>query len=152
MTSTASHHYDYAGYWIRLAAFCLDVIIYYVLLLLISHLFAFTESSGFAASDALVSWVFLSYFFLLPFFSTVFFWTVLGATPGKWILRLQVVDENTGQRLPIAQATIRYLGYYISIIPFGIGFLWIAAHKNKQGWHDSLAKSAVVHRSSLKAS
>ena len=41
---------------------------------------------------------------------------------------------------------IRYLGYYVSAIPFGLGLLWVAFDPRKQGWHDKMAGTVVVRR------
>jgi uncharacterized RDD family membrane protein YckC len=38
----------------------------------------------------------------------------------------------------------RYLAYYVSIIPFMAGILWVAFDPRKQGWHDKLAGTVVV--------
>jgi uncharacterized RDD family membrane protein YckC len=32
----------------------------------------------------------------------------------------------------------------VSIIPFGLGLLWVAFDSRKQGWHDKLAHTLVV--------
>jgi uncharacterized RDD family membrane protein YckC len=38
----------------------------------------------------------------------------------------------------------RYFAYFVSTIPFCLGFLWVAFDKRKQGWHDKLAHTVVV--------
>jgi uncharacterized RDD family membrane protein YckC len=38
----------------------------------------------------------------------------------------------------------RYLGYFVSTIPFGLGLFWIGWDKRKQGWHDKLAGTVVI--------
>lgn len=40
----------------------------------------------------------------------------------------------------------RYLAYYVSLIPFGLGFIWVAFDGRKQGWHDKLAGTVVVRK------
>jgi uncharacterized RDD family membrane protein YckC len=39
---------------------------------------------------------------------------------------------------------VRYLAYFVSIIPLFLGVLWVAWDKKKQGWHDKLANTVVV--------
>jgi uncharacterized RDD family membrane protein YckC len=39
---------------------------------------------------------------------------------------------------------IRYAGYFVSMIPFCGGFLWIGFDRRKQGWHDKMANSVVI--------
>ena len=39
---------------------------------------------------------------------------------------------------------MRYLGYYVSIIPLFLGLIAVAFDPRKQGWHDKLAGTVVV--------
>lgn len=73
-----------------------------------------------------------------------FFWIKFSATPGKRLLGLQVLDAKTLRPLTPMQATVRYLGYFISTLPFGLGFLWIIFDPKRQAWHDKLAHSVVI--------
>jgi uncharacterized RDD family membrane protein YckC len=74
----------------------------------------------------------------------VMFWVYRSATPGKMLLKMKIVDAKTGERPRKKQLIIRYLGYFISVIPFGLGFIWIYYDKKKQGFHDKLAGTVVV--------
>ena len=44
----------------------------------------------------------------------------------------------------LRQLVIRYLGYYVSTIPLGLGLIWVAFDARKQGWHDKMAGTVVV--------
>ncbi len=44
------------------------------------------------------------------------------------------------------QAIGRYLAYYVSSIPLGLGLLWVAFDRRKQGWHDKLAGTFVIRK------
>jgi uncharacterized RDD family membrane protein YckC len=74
----------------------------------------------------------------------VAFWVVKNATPGKMVIRAKIVDAKTGGAPSLSQYVIRYLGYYLSMIPLFLGFLWVAFDPKKQGWHDKLAGTVVV--------
>jgi len=74
----------------------------------------------------------------------VLFWIYLAATPGKMIFKAYIVDANSGRRASNLQLVIRYLGYFISLFALGLGFLWIAVDRRKQGWHDKIAGTVVV--------
>ena len=82
----------------------------------------------------------------LLFMGTIFvlFWIFKNATPGKMIFKSVIVDANTLCAPTVTQNIIRYLGYFVSLFPLGIGFLWIAFDKRKQGWHDKLAGTVVI--------
>jgi uncharacterized RDD family membrane protein YckC len=74
----------------------------------------------------------------------IWFWTQKQATPGKAVLSLRVLDAESGKNLSIGQSIGRYLGYFVSVIPLGLGLLWVGLDSRKQGWHDKLAHTVVV--------
>lgn len=43
------------------------------------------------------------------------------------------------------QAAIRYFAYLVSILPLGLGFLWIIWDKRRQGFHDLIARTVVLY-------
>lgn len=75
---------------------------------------------------------------------TLFFWVRFAGTPGKRLMKLKVVDADTGKHLTPLQSIVRYLGYFISAFPMGMGFVWIFMDPKKQGWHDKFANSVVI--------
>lgn len=74
----------------------------------------------------------------------VFFLTLANRTIGKSIMGLQVVPLKGG-RIGVLRATLRYLGYIVSIIPLFFGFVWILFSRKRQGWHDKIAGTCVVY-------
>jgi len=70
------------------------------------------------------------------------FWN--GQTPGKKILNLKIVNENYFE-IDFKTATIRYLGYFVSILTFFIGFAIVAFREDRRGLHDIIAKTYVIH-------
>ena len=83
---------------------------------------------------------------LLPFAGVVLFWLKRQATPGKMVVAARVVDAETGKTLTVGQAVGRYLGYIVATLPFGLGLLWVAFDRKKQGWHDKMAGTVVVRQ------
>jgi uncharacterized RDD family membrane protein YckC len=81
---------------------------------------------------------------VLPAVAILVFWFYRQATPGKMAIRASIVDADTGARPTTRQLILRYVGYYLSLIPLGFGFLWIAIDARKQGWHDKMANTVVV--------
>jgi uncharacterized RDD family membrane protein YckC len=135
---------EYVGFWARVGAAIIDSIL--ILLVTFPLLLAFygwayfdTDQSSVIAgpADVLISWV-------LPIAATVAFWLYRQATPGKMAIGARVVDAETGATLSIGQAIGRYVGYLVSTIPLGLGLLWVAFDRRKQGWHDKLARTVVV--------
>lgn len=74
----------------------------------------------------------------------IFFWTLAGQTPGKGIMGLRVLPRH-GNKLKLGRAILRYLGYYLSIVPLGLGVLWILIDDRRLAWHDKLAGTCVVY-------
>jgi len=74
----------------------------------------------------------------------IFFWVKWGGTPGKSLLKMKIVDAKTNEKPGVTQSIIRYLGYFISFLPFLLGFVWIYYDKRKQGFHDKLARTVVI--------
>ena len=135
---------EYVGFWARVGASLIDtalalVVIVPLLLAIYGKAYFDVESSGLIAgpADLLISWV-------LPAIAVVLFWLHRQATPGKMAISARVVDAKTGSPLGVGQSIVRYLGYFVSTIPFGLGLLWVAFDPKKQGWHDKIAGSVVV--------
>jgi uncharacterized RDD family membrane protein YckC len=74
----------------------------------------------------------------------VFFWTRGGQTLGMraWRLRL----ETGGGGIPsIPIASLRFFVAIVSLIPFGLGFLWQLWDKDKLTWHDRIAGTRMLY-------
>ena len=139
-TSESQHHY--VGFWARFGASIIDTLL--VLLITSPLLYSIygneyweTDQFIIGLPDFLISWV-------LPLVATVLFWVYKSATPGKMALKAKVVDAETGNAPSTQQSIIRYVGYYISSLPIGLGFIWVAFDAKKQGWHDKIAGTVVV--------
>ena len=135
---------EYAGFWLRFGAAIIDTILILVIsfpLLIAIYGWEYfgTENTEWIAgpADFLITWVF-------PAVATILFWMYRQATPGKMLLSVRIQDANTGARLSLGQSVGRYLGYFVSTIPLGLGLIWVAFDKKKQGWHDKLAHTVVV--------
>jgi len=75
----------------------------------------------------------------------LYFWSAHGSgqTPGMRALRLRVIRTD-GTYMSVGRAFLRNIGLGISTIALGIGLLWVAFDKNKQGWHDKIADTFVI--------
>ncbi|POZ60716.1 RDD family protein [Chromobacterium alticapitis] len=148
---------EYVGFWARVLASLADT----VLLLIVSAPLLWLLSGREAASiggmpdlaelSGAGSLTELLVNYLLPAVAVILFWIHKSATPGKMMLGAKVVDADTGAPLTPGQAALRYLGYFVSIIPFCLGLLWVGVDARKQGWHDKLARTVVVRRKTAPA-
>ena len=73
-------------------------------------------------------------------------WIALGASPGKLLLGLRIVDEPTSGRPSAWQCIGRYVMALVGILCAGIGYFWIAIDPRHQGWHDKIVRTLVVRR------
>ena len=133
---------EYAGFWIRVAAFLIDSLVFVLvfsipLTLIYGTDYWTTEETVKGTWDVLIT-------YFAPIFITVWFWTKYLGTPGKMALRLRVVDAKTGEAISTRKAIGRYLCYYISALPLFLGFFWVGIDKQKQGFHDKLAGTVVI--------
>jgi len=136
---------EYAGFWIRVGAAIIDSIL---VLIIITPLLTAIYGETYLHNELLFngSWdVLLNYIF--PALAVVVFWVYKSATPGKMATKLTIVDATTADKPSTQQFIIRYLAYYVSGIPFGLGLLWVAFDKRKQGWHDKIANTVVIKNS-----
>jgi uncharacterized RDD family membrane protein YckC len=78
-------------------------------------------------------------------------WRLWQATPGKWLLGMRVVDEQSLGQPSVRQIIKRLLGYVLSTVPLCAGFFWIGLDARCRGWHDRLSGTAVVRVRALKS-
>lgn len=80
--------------------------------------------------------VLLVNFLVLPVFT--------GTTVGKWATGLRI-ERLSGERLGFGHATLRHtVGYLVSLLTFGLGFLLAAFDAEGRALHDRIAKTIVV--------
>ncbi len=112
--------YPRAGFWERMGAGFLDMVLI-------------------SLSSALVG----PFFILVPIAYFAGLWAWKGTTVGGIVLNLQVVRED-GQPLNFLTAFVRSLAALFSALVFFLGFFWIGWDRDKQGWHDKMAGTVVV--------
>ncbi|MGF1730073.1 RDD family protein [Photobacterium kasasachensis] len=141
MITYGSEH-EYAGFWIRAGASFIDGIIIIIITMPLMYMaygddYLYSEDIVLGLSDVVLNYVF-------PLCATIAFWVYKSATPGKMAIKATVVDAKTGNSLTVKQSIIRYLGYFVSTIPLGLGIFWVGWDSKKQGWHDKLAGTVVI--------
>jgi uncharacterized RDD family membrane protein YckC len=105
---------EYAGFWVRLGAMLMDIMLL-----------------------VFVSWglAILVYF--------IGFWTWRGQTLGQMATHIKVVRAD-GQPMDLGVATLRFVGLLVCGLTLGIGFLFIVFDKRKRGLHDRIAGTYVI--------
>ncbi len=145
----------YVGFWARFLAMIIDTLWLSIFLTLVV-MAVFGEdfmAMGMMTADSLPDMMamaaqgeagsLLAKLFLAPVL-IVGFWVWKAATPGKMVISAEIVDAKTLGKPTTGRLIVRYIGYFISSLVFGLGFLWVAFDKRKQGWHDKIAGTLVV--------
>ena len=133
---------QYAGFWMRVGATLIDIVLEIIILIPLGYLvYGNVSSQGTirGPADALINWV-------LPMVLVIALWVKYQATPGKMAYSAVIVDADTGGKPSVRQFVVRYFAYLLSSLPLCLGFLWVAWDKRKQAWHDKLAGTVVVRR------
>ncbi len=112
-----------AGLLVRLAALAIDALVV-GLVVALAHAFA------------------PAFLLVLAGYGAVL-WRLRGTTIGGTVFGLRVVRSD-GRAVDWTTAVLRALGCFLSLLPLGLGFLWIAFDRDRQAWHDKVAGTVVL--------
>jgi uncharacterized RDD family membrane protein YckC len=145
-----------AGFWVRFSAMITDVLILELVmgLLVYAPMMFYMQTSGLLANpdspEALAAaQPIMAAFSGLSLLIGVGYFVLLTAgkhqgTIGKRCFDIYVRKRNSG-RVGIGHSLVRYVGYIISSLLLGLGFLMVAFHKTKLGLHDLIAGTEVAY-------
>lgn len=68
-----------------------------------------------------------------------------GQTPGKMLCGIRVVCRDSSP-VGYRRALLRWIGYGLAALPFGLGFLGLLFTAERRGLHDWIAGTRVVRR------
>ena len=132
-----------AGFWIRFWAYIVDILILAsVGMLLIKPIFRLfslelNNPEWYAPFTIITAVIFYAYFVLMT--------KLCNQTVGKMIFGIRVISKD-GRKLKWGTVIFReWIGRLISIIPLNIPYLVVAFTPKKQGVHDFIADTLVVH-------
>jgi uncharacterized RDD family membrane protein YckC len=117
-----------AGFWVRVAAALLDIIMVGIVLGLVEGMLSFNVGAGFM--------------FWLALYCVVM-WTKKGTTIGGVICGLKLVRVDD-RPLDWGVCIVRALSSFLSLVVAGLGFIWVAFDDEKQSWHDKIAGTTIV--------
>lgn len=118
-----------AGFWIRVAAALLDLVLVAIVFALIEGMFGWFRMGG-----------------SFPLWFAIYhiaMWATKGTTIGGIICSLKVVRVDD-RPLDWGVAVVRALGAFLSLAVVGLGFIWAAFDDEKQSWHDKIAGTTIV--------
>ena len=122
-----------AGFWIRFLAYLIDAVILGVINYVIGLLIGQNNTAWGSLISFLVDLAYFSYF-----------WSQRGQTLGMMITNLRVIRTD-GSQLTWGRAIGRYFALVLSFLILFIGVIMVAFDSRKQGLHDKIADTLVVH-------
>lgn len=139
-----------AGFWIRLAAWVVDLACLFLVTIALTLAALITiylgGQFGGEINDQVMALAGYSSTAIVMLSGVVYFTIFVGScgqTPGKMLFRLKVVRAD-GQEMTYDRALLRSLCWILSLLLFGIGFLMIACTRQKRGLHDLLTGASVI--------
>lgn len=156
--STLQPHADQpnAGFWVRLSALMVDgmilgvaqlVLVYFPLMAFLYNSGALTAPDPEMAMMAVAPIIGLAQAAVLLLYVGYFVVLTAGKHQGTYGKRSMgiYVRNRDGSRVGIGHSVVRFVGYIISWIPLGLGFLMAAFQKNKRALHDLIAGTEVAY-------
>src|SRR5437667_7349669 len=133
-TPAATHP---AGFWIRLGAFLIDLLVIMVAQFLL-QLIA-TARYGSRGEGTMPAVAFFTFVFAVAYPTVLH--TIAGQTLGKLATRVRVVALD-GEALPLGASFLRATAFWAALVfTFGIGHIVGGLRKDKRAFHDLLAGS-----------
>ena len=148
----AARAFRYGGFWRRLSAFLIDLVMIAVLCAVMAIMSYIGYKVGLAGHDRRISFTnavplvaFLSFAgALLATAYFVIFHGMSGQTIGKAMLHLRVTGAAQ-QPITYSRALLRWIGTLAcGLLSLGLSILWIVWSREKRAWHDFLAHTWVV--------
>ena len=127
----------------RAAAFFVDEMLLAILFLIIIY----DRITGISDPDAMVEMIngFTFEYLLLKVAYQTLFVSQYGASIGKILMKIRVIEITTMQKPSFSSALNRSIFRVISEMVFYLGFAWAFYNQERQSWHDKSARTLVVN-------
>jgi len=145
---------EYAGFWVRLSAYLIDLAIIWIGLLFVKLVMGLVSIAGgnvfqtrllfqYTLRDIILYVLQVLYFILITCYT--------GTTPGKRLLNLRVVNADGSGRLGLVNVIYREtVGRFLCGLSVGIGYIMAGVDREKRGLHDMLCDTRVVYGKKIK--
>ena len=133
----------YGGFWVRTAAAIIDLAFIIVLVAALGTVLGLVEAARGGGVETAAP-VASSLATLVPLAYFVTFWVARSQTPGMSAFNLRVLRAADGGPIYLGRAILRLGMLFVSAV-LVLGVVWVAFDRSKQGWHDRVAGTLVVH-------
>lgn len=139
-----------APFALRCGALLIDYIVL-VLIMTFSTMVARLIGGGARMAGGTAERVGIFLTLVVAFIDLVVLAGLTGRTIGKWTTGLRI-ERMSGGRPGILRAFVRHIiGYPLSLLPFGLGFLIAMVNSSGRSLHDLIAGTIVVRRNEMVA-
>lgn len=146
---------EFAGFWVRLAAYAIDTAVITVGLLAVRLVFIGINSL--IAGSVLEGGILFHYtlkdivLYLLQVLYFILFTYHTGTTPGKKALNLKVIQSDGTDKLSLITVIYREtIGRFLCGFILFIGYFLVGIDKEKRGLHDILCDTRVIYAKKVK--
>lgn len=151
----ASGNLEYAGFWVRMAAYMIDSVVVFAGLLIVRLIFAGISLAGGGAitgTDILFHYSLKDIvLYALKVLYFIAFTYLTGTTLGKKAMNLRVVSKNPEEKLTLFNVVYREtVGRFLCSLPVNIGYIVAGIDSEKRGFHDMLCDTRVVYQKKIK--
>jgi uncharacterized RDD family membrane protein YckC len=134
-----------AGFFTRALSIGLDaLIVNFIVAITVALVQALLRSFGFDSgwlqSDALT--LTAGFWFVVSSLYLFSFWNLAGQTPAMRFLSIRI-EKDGDWRLTGRTAFVRLVGFWLSVIPFGLGFIGALLRPDRRAFDDRMAETAV---------
>ena len=139
----------YAGFFVRLAAYIVDMIIVSVALLVVRipvWISTIAAPNNFIVKDIIFDYSIkdiVFYLLTVTYFVLLTYYT--GSTLGKKLFHLRVVSTEERKMTFFEVAFRETVGRFLSSVIIYVGYIMIGVDKEKRGLHDLLSDTSVVY-------
>ncbi|MCK5111023.1 MAG: RDD family protein [Arcobacteraceae bacterium] len=128
----------------RIRAFIIDdLAVTFVIMLMLWDQIS-VSGGDFTTILLLINGAFIQVVILKFIYQTFFIW-YYGATLGKLVVKIRVIDFDSFGRVSLTNALLRSSGRILSEMAFYIGFFVAFYTESKQTFHDKIGKTLVVN-------
>ena len=145
---------EFAGFWVRLAAYLIDLGIVWIGLLFVNLVIGIMSFAGgglfrtrwlfqYTVKDTILYLLQVAYFILLTYYTET--------TPGKRLMNLRVVPADGNRKLTFVSILYREtVGRFLCGLSIGIGYIMAGVDREKRGLHDMICDTRVVYGKRIK--
>ena len=146
---------EYAGFWVRLAAYVIDSVVVFAGLLIVRLIFAGISLAGGGAirgTDILFHYSLKDIvLYALKVLYFIAFTYLTGTTLGKKAMNLRIVSKDPAGKLTLLNVVYREtVGRFLCSLPVNIGYIVAGIDSEKRGFHDMLCDTRVVYQKKIK--